>query len=146
MAGRSGHRGGKIEPPETTEKHDSAVIRPRSILAEILRMKNLFSVGGVGVTPRLDVQGGASGGSDRVEEGGDVNWRSMGVDARPSVGVNIPGLGDLNAQFRAGWNGFRADLPKSIQNLGAPEHVQGGTRGPLAAVSGVLVKTRIHLQ
>ena len=99
-------------------------------LAEILRMQNLFSVGGVGVTPRFDVQGGMKMGSDRVEAGGDVNWRGMGVDVRPSVGVNIPGLGDLNAQFGAGWNGFRADLPKSIQNLGAPEHVQGGTRGP----------------
>ena len=33
MAGRSGHRGGRIEPPEATRKRESAVFRPWSISA-----------------------------------------------------------------------------------------------------------------
>ena len=99
-------------------------------LAEILRMQNLFSVGGVGVTPRFDVQGGMKMGSDRVEAGGNVDWLGMGGRVRPGLGMTIPGLGDLNAQFGANWNASRADLPKSLQNFGAPEHENRGTRGP----------------
>ena len=33
MTGRSGHRGGRIEPPETTGKRESDVFRPRPTLA-----------------------------------------------------------------------------------------------------------------
>ena len=33
MAGRSGHHGGRIEPPETAGKHESAIFRPEPVSA-----------------------------------------------------------------------------------------------------------------
>jgi hypothetical protein len=83
------------------------------------------------------MQGGATFGSDRVDEGGNVYWRGMGLNVRPGLEVDVPDLGTVNAGVGTRWNASRVDLPKSLQELGAPEHVRGGTRGPILNQVGV---------